>query len=59
MNKLKVKSAGFIDGQYKIILSNGDELDGITYLNLNKEIDGYGRITIEIALWENFEEIKK
>ncbi len=50
MNKLTIKSVGFIDGKYTIILSDGSELENVRYMNLSKSSDSIGKLIVEIVL---------
>lgn len=47
---LTIKSAGFIDGKYRIILSNDMVLDGVTHLEMEKESGDFGYIKLKIIL---------
>lgn len=53
--RLTIKSAGYIDGEYRVILSNGAELGLVKHIEIEKDIDSFG----EVRLVCNIDEIKR
>ena len=49
-NKLKIKSAGFVDGEYKVIFDNDMELEGIFFIDIKKDTDSLGKLKMEVWL---------
>jgi len=48
-----IKSAGLINGEYKIILEDDTEIFGIQHLEVYKDLGGLGRLTLTALLLEN------
>lgn len=49
-NKVQIKSAGLVDGDYKVVLSNDMELDKLQFLDVERSVDGFGLLTLKILL---------
>lgn len=47
---LTIKSAGFINRKYRVVLSNDMVLDGVTYLEMEKDCESCGYLKLEITL---------
>lgn len=50
MAKLTIKSVGFIDGEWKVNLSNGDEIGDLSAVYLNKTLGQFGELEIKIIV---------
>lgn len=48
--RLSIKTVGFVDGKWEIILSNGDILDRVTNMEVRKTVGDFGRVTLEAYL---------
>jgi len=55
--ELTIKSAGLIDGRYKVVLSNDMELGYVTSLRLEKDLDDPGYIVIHLSIPQCFREL--
>lgn len=41
MTKLSIKSAGYINGEWKVVLSDDSVLDGIKYIKVEKSYNNH------------------
>lgn len=48
--KLSIKSAGLVDGKFKVVLSNGQELDHIQSLYIHINTDAVATADMKVAL---------
>lgn len=49
MAKLKIQSAGLIDGEWKVLFDNGDELDRVYSIEATKNMGMLGELVIKVA----------
>ena len=49
MAKLKIQSAGLIDGEWKVLFDNGDELDRVYSIEATKNMGMFGELVIKVA----------
>ena len=49
MAKLKIQSAGLIDGEWKVLFNNGDELDKVYSIEAIKNMGMLGELVIKVS----------